>query len=107
MASAGEKWAQKKNPFFTGKAILPQQTDKVNHFFLYFCSLFRYNGSEKRREVELLRQEIIQRLSAAAEKLVGGGKVDSVLYLSSKGEATRAQLAVIFLHYVQNAAEAK
>ena len=54
-----------------------------------------------------MRQEIIQRLSAAAEKLVGGGKVDSVLYLSSKGEATRAQLAVIFLHYVQNAAEAK
>ena len=57
--------------------------------------------------MEPLRQEIIQRFSAAAEKLVGGGKVDSVLYLGSKGEATRAQLAVIFLHYVQNAAEAK
>ena len=36
-----------------------------------------------------------------------GGKVDSVLYLGSKGEATHAQLAVIFMRYVQNIAEAK
>ena len=54
-----------------------------------------------------MRQKIIQRLSAAAEKLVGGGKVNSVLHLNPKGEATRAQLAVIFLRYVQNIAEAK
>ena len=57
--------------------------------------------------MELLRQKIIQRLSAAAEKLVGGGKVNSVLHLNPKGEATRAQLAVIFMRYVQNIAEAK
>ena len=39
---------------------------------------------------------------AVAEGLVGGSSVNGLLYLKPQGEATRAQLAVIFVRYVEN-----
>ncbi len=39
---------------------------------------------------------------AVAEGLVGGATVNGVVCINPKGEATRAQLAVIFVRYVEN-----
>ena len=39
-----EKWAQKKNPFFTGKVILAQGVGKVNKNFLKISVIFTELG---------------------------------------------------------------
>ena len=47
-----EKWAQKNNPFFTGKDILPWGVTNVNKIFLYFLTFLVYNGDKYNRKAE-------------------------------------------------------